>query len=988
MGFNRILVMAAFVVVCTVQSGDGQAAVYPGSSSLIETLDYSDEFTTGPAGVTPLVCPWRDLDFFHNATDDPAYAYYHDIQTTYHGLPSVQWQRPRDFSFVNNWDAGGHDPAYPGNTGNLGANKGRALFGSGEASIDYGLGSDYLVQFDGIIPIQSNGELEIGSYAHSPGNWWDSYNEGVTVRFKRDGRISLVGAATSPGVGTETIVPGFTTGLSSGDQTWHNFGVRFNQSANSLSVFVDETYRGTVDMSTFYGGIYNNYSNSAVAIGTSANRGWIDNFQVGSPSSGADPIDPPDPPIDNSKLGTPNVMYWSSPHMGDNAAQHALNGGYNVVWISDIHTSRSLEEQMAKAEEYGLRAQINSSLARTESLSDPTKLAQLDALIDQFKASPSTYRYIIADEPHASDFSDLAQLVNYIRERDPDHMAYINLYPTYASPEQLGTSTYAEYLDQYISIVKPSMLSYDHYNLKYNGDFSAGGTNQYFENLSMVAQRARDADIPFMNIVQAIASVTAWRPPDAEELRHFNYTTLAYGGQGMGYYNYHSQGTDTGGLQNNGDGSLSPVNAALTVLNREFVKIAEEIQRQELKSADAYVLGDQPLGTTRLPGVPGVWNPAIVPFSIMENVPDTTYTEGQPVDGLLLGYFGPDTELLNATSVMVVNNDYTVPKTVTLQGPNNLSVFDASTGMWMPQGSSQTTLNLLPGGGMLVGLTSTIPIQEPPFSTFGDANLDGMVNHIDAAIIAANWQSTGVGWTEGDFNNDGTVNDIDATIMASNWKAGEPWPSPELGMANYTSERIASTNYTVSNTDLLQTSLDSVETVGDLLHHPGFPGVIGEPALRDGNFPFNVAYAGTGESVTYTLDTTTNVDGYDITKIATYSSGNTDRYQQVYDLYVHHVGDAADDFERIAMVIFRPAAIGNLNSSKVEIDPPSGLLAGGVDKIRFVFGDADVTFQGYRELDVFGTPSAAASVPEPATVSLLITGLLGLLTCSACRKWR
>ena len=616
------------------------------------------------------------------------------------------------------------------------------------------------------------------------------------------------------------------------------------------------------------------------------------------------------------ELGKPVVMYWGPPHMGDNAAQHAHNGGYNVVWIGDV-------SQLAKVEEYGLRTQIGSyPTLHPSSLDDPERLAQLNTLIDQFKASPSAYRYVLADEPHASEFAGLARLVAHIRERDPDHMAYINLFPTYATPEQLGAANYSEYLDQYISIVKPSMLSYDHYNLKYNGDFSAGGTNQYFQNLAMVAQRAREADIPFMNIVQAIASVPAWRPPGANELRHFNYTTLAYGGQGMGYYSYHSQGTDKGGLQNNGDGSLSPVNAALTVLNREFVKIAEEIQRQELKSADAYVLGDQPLGTTRLPGVSGVWNPAIVPFSILEAVPNTTYTEGQPVDGLLLGYFGPDTELLNATSVMVVNNDYTAPKAVTLRGPGNLSVFDASTGMWTPQGSSQTTLDLLPGGGMLVGLTSTIPIPEPPHSIRGDANL-----------------------------------------------AGEPWPAPELGMANYTSQRIASTNYTVSNTDLLQTSLDSVETVGDFLHHPGFSGVIDEPALRDGNFPFNVAYAGTGESVTYTLDTTTNVDGYDITKIATYSSGNTDRYQQVYDLYVHHVGDAADDFERIAMVIFRPAAIGNLNSSKVEIDPPSGLLAGGVDKIRFVFGDADVTFQGYRELDVFGTPSAAASVPEPATVS-------------------
>ena len=55
----------------------------------------------------------------------------------------------------------------------------------------------------------------------------------------------------------------------------------------------------------------------------------------------------------------------------------------------------------------------------------------------------------------------------------------------------------------------------------------------------------------------------------------------------------------------------------------------------------------------------------------------------------------------------------------------------------------------------------------------GDANHDGVVNGIDAATLADNWQTAGgATWDMGDFNGDGRVDDIDATILATNWQTG------------------------------------------------------------------------------------------------------------------------------------------------------------------------------------------------------------------------
>jgi len=71
----------------------------------------------------------------------------------------------------------------------------------------------------------------------------------------------------------------------------------------------------------------------------------------------------------------------------------------------------------------------------------------------------------------------------------------------------------------------------------------------------------------------------------------------------------------------------------------------------------------------------------------------------------------------------------------------------------------------------------------------GDANKDGVVNHEDAARLAAHWlQQGGAAWGDGDFNGDGNVDDLDASILAANWAYGGggaaavPEPSALVGL--------------------------------------------------------------------------------------------------------------------------------------------------------------------------------------------------------------
>ena len=143
-------------------------------------------------------------------------------------------------------------------------------------------------------------------------------------------------------------------------------------------------------------------------------------------------------------------------------------------------------------------------------------------LIARVRHHPALYDYYITDEPSATNFAALGKLVAYLRERDPAHLAYINLFPTYASNEQLGTkgdtvTAYREHLRQYVDIVKPGLISYDHYQLAVEGD-----RQDYFLNLAMIRRAAQDAGLPFLNIVQAATWDKSMRVPTGDEVRYLD----------------------------------------------------------------------------------------------------------------------------------------------------------------------------------------------------------------------------------------------------------------------------------------------------------------------------------------------------------------------------------------------------------------------------------------------------------------------------------
>ena len=349
-------------------------------------------------------------------------------------------------------------------------------------------------------------------------------------------------------------------------------------------------------------------------------------------------------------VGTPIVSYCmgpgfpGGPAMDDAAAAQLAEGGWNLVWCA--------AKDLDVVQRHGLRAMvINQRLLTPAALAAPR---ELDALIDSVKKHPSFYGYYLADEPRADEFPALGRLVAHLRERDPAHLGFINLLPTYANNTQLGTKgnteeAYAGHLRQYVRIVRPSLISYDHYQFT-----NAGDDPQYFLNLEMIRAKSLAAGVPFLNIVQASSwmpgsAASPWAPrvPNGDEMRYLVYTTLAYGAQGISYYVYcfprHEGGITLA------DGTPTPLYHALKPLNREFVAIAKELQ--PLKSLGVYHAGMQP------PGVMPLTKDS--DFAFDPPVPAMEYKTGARVEGALLGRFGPAEQTDSAgTHVLVVNLDY------------------------------------------------------------------------------------------------------------------------------------------------------------------------------------------------------------------------------------------------------------------------------------------------------------------------------------------
>ena len=162
----------------------------------------------------------------------------------------------------------------------------------------------------------------------------------------------------------------------------------------------------------------------------------------------------------------------------------------------------------------------------------PELKSSTEESVKKLMVHPAIAAYMLRDEPNRKDFPELGIWARKITDIDQEHFCYLNLFPNYATEEQLGTKTYSEHVDLFVKEVPVQVLSFDHYpvlgdSLRYN----------WYENLEIISAAAMNAGKPFWAFALSVAH-GPYPVPTISQLRLQVFSDLAYGAQGIQYFTY------------------------------------------------------------------------------------------------------------------------------------------------------------------------------------------------------------------------------------------------------------------------------------------------------------------------------------------------------------------------------------------------------------------------------------------------------------------
>jgi len=265
-----------------------------------------------------------------------------------------------------------------------------------------------------------------------------------------------------------------------------------------------------------------------------------------------------------------DVLHVSNrPGSGKNGLESIAECGFTVGGFVE-------EADLPLCEKLGLAAIVASNRDWTK-VRDEDVDALVKRTVEPTAGNRTVLGYFITDEPGVTSFATLRKVVAAVRKYAPGKLAYINLFPSYATTgapgqSQLGTTTYTEYLERYVDEVKPQFISYDDYMVQYSNDMKeAGQAAIYYADLLEVRRVSQKYRLPFWNIVGCARIQPQASVPAPANLAFQAFTTLAAGGRGVTWYKYYADGytyapIDSTGAKTRTWGCLQAVNRQVKVL--------------------------------------------------------------------------------------------------------------------------------------------------------------------------------------------------------------------------------------------------------------------------------------------------------------------------------------------------------------------------------------------------------------------------------------
>ncbi len=208
-----------------------------------------------------------------------------------------------------------------------------------------------------------------------------------------------------------------------------------------------------------------------------------------------------------------------------------------------------VDAQLRLADENGL-----SMFVRDERISRTKELSQeeLQTYLDAYQHHPSFAGLYLIDEPRSASYpqnntnamiDDYATLGRAINSCD-DLIGYVNLFPYYEGLSCDGVNSYQKYLEEYITKFQPKYVCFDYYVFT-KVEKGVKDCEEYMQNIVMVRNAAKKANIPFWSFVQAgsnwndsimLLSETENDKPTKGEFNWAVNMALAMGAKGISYF--------------------------------------------------------------------------------------------------------------------------------------------------------------------------------------------------------------------------------------------------------------------------------------------------------------------------------------------------------------------------------------------------------------------------------------------------------------------
>ena len=167
--------------------------------------------------------------------------------------------------------------------------------------------------------------------------------------------------------------------------------------------------------------------------------------------------------------------------------------------------------------------------------------------LNYYANHPALIGFSVCDEPRPYHFLDIKRYFNNIEGYNSDLLRLANLYATYAGDTALGypgigeVNAYTRYVEDYITITNPNIISFDSYPIYSHNSYADETTSwpwSYFFNMDYIAKIAANHNIPYVYIPTFLRykDSTGVDTKNINELRYVIYSALIHGAKGLNYW--------------------------------------------------------------------------------------------------------------------------------------------------------------------------------------------------------------------------------------------------------------------------------------------------------------------------------------------------------------------------------------------------------------------------------------------------------------------